>query len=146
MFEFISEFDHITSNGMELKIKEKNPGDGVQLPFYYWDVVVDGKTVGDISLRIGQNFHLYYNGNIGYWIDEDERGHGYAASACKMLVPIAKAHGMKSLFLACNEDNIPSYRTIESIGGRLLEICEIPKEYFAWYEGIPKHRIYKWDF
>ena len=27
----------------------------------------------------------------------------------------------------------------------LLEICEVPKEYFAWREGMEKQRIYRLD-
>lgn len=31
------------------------------------------------------------------------------------------------------------------LGGRLLKICEAPRDYFGWYEDIPRHRIYQLD-
>ncbi len=61
-----------------LKILEKNPGDEIMLPFYYYNIWVDNIIVGKISIRIGSNYHSYYNGNIGYGIEEEYRGNGYA--------------------------------------------------------------------
>ncbi len=125
-----------------MQIIEKRQGDGVMLPFYYWDICVNEKMVGKISLRIGRNFHTYYDGNVGYEVDEAYRGHGYSRKACLLLLPIAKAHGMKELLLTCKESNIASCKTIEGLGAKLLEIAEIPKEYFAWKEGMERQRIY----
>ena len=71
-------------------------------------------------MRIGNNFHSYYNGNIGYEIEEIFRGKNYALKACKLVLPIAKAHGMNELFLTCDENNIPSYKTIEKLGGEVV--------------------------
>lgn len=34
---------------------------------------------------------------------------------------------------------------IERLGARLLCITDVPRQYFAWYEGIPRHRIYQLD-
>ena len=56
---------------------------------------------------------------------------------------VARAHGMSRLYVTCTEDNTASYRTIEGLGGTLLEICDVPREYFAWFEGIKPHRIYQ---
>ena len=42
-----------------LRIREKAEGDGVLLPFYYYDILADGTPVGKISIRIGDNFHAY---------------------------------------------------------------------------------------
>ncbi len=143
MFTFLSQFNEIDGGTMTLKVIEKNPGDKVQVPFYYYDILVDGVPVGKISIRIGDNFHTYYNGHIGYEINEDTQGHGYAQRACELVLDVARAHGMSRLYMTCEEDNIASYRTIEKLGARLLEICDVPKEYFAWYEGIGRHRIYQ---
>ena len=143
MLPFSDRFDKITRGDMTLRVIEKNPGNGVLLPFYYYEILVDGAPVGKISIRIGENFHSYYNGHIGYEVDEEARGHGYARRACGLVLDVARFHGMSRLYLTCDEDNTASYRTIESLGGSLLEICDVPKEYFAWYEGIKRHRIYQ---
>ena len=143
MFTFLDCFNEINGGDMTLKIIEKSEGTAELLPFYYYDISVDGAPVGKISIRIGDNFHSYYNGHIGYEIDEGARGHGYARRACELVLDVARFHGMTRLYLTCDEDNTASYRTIEKLGGSLLEICDVPREYFAWYEGIPRHRVYQ---
>ena len=143
MFTFLDCFNEINGGDMTLKIIEKSEGTAELLPFYYYDIFVDEVPVGKISIRIGDNFHSYYNGHIGYEIDEGARGHGYARRACELVLDVARFHGMTRLYLTCDEDNTASYRTIEKLGGSLLEICDVPREYFAWYEGIPRHRVYQ---
>ena len=128
---------------MSLQIIEKNPGSAVQIPFYYFDILVNGVPVGRISIRIGENFHSYYNGHIGYEVFPEYRGHGYAARACELVLEVARFHGMRRLYLTCCKNNIASCRTIEKLGARLLEVCPVPESYFGWYEGIEDHRIYQ---
>lgn len=143
MFKFRDEFDLVTGDEVTLKIIDKYQRSEPELPFYWWDIFADGKPVGKISLRIGENFHSYYNGNIGYEVDSEHRGNGYAYMACKMVLSIAKLHGMDKLIISCEESNIASYKTIEKLGGKLLEIAEVPKKYFAWNEDMEKQRIYE---
>ena len=142
-FEFINEFDIITDNEIILKISEKYQGDDELLPFYYYDIYVDETVVGKISIRIGNNYHSYYNGHIGYEIDKEYRGSNYAYKASKLVFQVAKAHGMSELILSCDESNIASYKTIEKLGAELIETVKPPKNYFAYREDMEKQRIYK---
>lgn len=144
-FPFQDRFNRMDGGDVALQIRERAEAGRVQLPYYYYDILADDSPVGKISIRIGDNFHTYYNGHIGYEVDEGARGHGYARRACGLVLDVARFHGMTRLYVTCAEDNAPSYRTIEKLGGRLLEICEVPREYFAWYEGIPRHRVYQLD-
>lgn len=144
-FSFSDRFDTLNRGSMTLKLMEKKERGRVQLPYYYYDILVDGVPVGKISIRIGDNFHTSYNGHIGYEVDPEFQGHGYARQACELVLEVARFHGMPSVLLTCAEDNAPSYRTIERLGARLLCITSVPREYFAWYEGIPKHRVYQLD-
>ena len=145
-FAFSDAFDSLPGrDGMHLEILEKAPGDGVMLPFYYYTIYVGEQAVGAISIRIGDNYHSYYNGHVGYEIDEPWRGHRYALAALKLVLPVARHHGMRRLYLTCDASNEASRRIIEAAGGRLLEICPMPRDYFAWYEGIEDHRIYQLD-
>lgn len=144
-FAFQARFNRIEGGDIVLQIREKAEGGGPLLPFYYYDILAEGIPVGKISIRIGDNFHAYYNGHVGYEIDPEFQGHGYARRACELVLDVARAHGMTRLYLTCAEDNDPSRRTIEKLGGRLLEICEAPRAYFAWYEGMPRQRIYQLD-
>ena len=143
IFPFDTRFETLTDGNMTLRVIEKKEAGRVELPFYYYDICVRGTAVGKISIRIGDNFHTYYNGHIGYEVDEPYRGHGYAGRAARMVLEVARHHGMKSIYITCAEDNLASARTIEGLGAELAEICQVPREYFAWYEGIPRHRIYR---
>lgn len=143
MFTFTDRFDHLVNGPMALQITEKVPVGPDGLPFYFYGILINGTPVGKISIRIGTTFHTYYNGNIGYEVDEPHRGHGYARAACRMVLAVARFHGMASLYLTCAESNTASRRTIEGLGAELLEICEIPREYFAWRAGMERQRIYR---
>lgn len=144
-FPFNSRFDELGGVDFTLRLREKAEGGRVGLPYYYYDILAGGVPVGKISVRVGDNCHTYYNGHIGYEVDPEFQGHGYARRACELVLDAARFHGMGRLYITCAEDNAASYRTIEKLGGRLLEICEMPRDYFAWYEGIPRHRIYQLD-
>ncbi|MEF2561466.1 MAG: GNAT family N-acetyltransferase [Negativibacillus sp.] len=136
MFLFFNHFDTISGHPLTLKIIEKNPGDRQAIPFYYYNIFLSDsdQPIGKISLRVGHNFHSYYNGNIGYEIDLPYRGHHYAAAACQMLFPLAKAHGMEYLDITCDEDNIapakPSNTLVQncSKSAHLLKAIAIGKK------------------
>ena len=142
-FEFLSNIDAMSDGEIALRISQKYQGDDELLPFYYYDICVGDIAVGKISVRIGNNYHSYYNGNIGYEIDKEYRGNNYAYNACKLVLQVAKAHGMNELILTCDESNIASYKTIEKLGADLIEIVKPPEDYFAYREDMEKQRIYK---
>lgn len=142
-FEFLNRFDIISDSEITLRISQKYPGDDELLPFYYFDVFVGDIAVGKISIRIGSNYHSYYNGHIGYEIDKEYQGNNYSYKACKLVLQVAKAHGMDELILTCDESNIASYKTIEKLGAELIETVKPPKDYFAYHENMENQRIYK---
>lgn len=142
-FEFLNDFDILSDNEIILKISQKYQGDNELLPFYYYDICVNNIMVGKISIRIGNNYHSYYNGHIGYEINKEHRGSNYAYKASKLVLQVAKAHNMGELILTCDESNNASYKTIEKLGAELIEIVKPPKDYFAYREDMEKQRIYK---
>lgn len=141
-FPFQDKFDTVAGGEVSLRIIEKRQGNDIMLPFYYWNICVGGEVVGKISLRIGRNFHTYYDGNVGYEVDSQYRGHRYSQKACELLLPIAKFHGMNELLFTCKESNAASRNIIEGLGAKLLEIAEVPEEYFARKEGMERQRVY----
>ncbi len=142
-FMFFYDFDIISDGAIRLKISQKYKGDDELLPFYYYDIFVGDTAVGKISIRIGSNYHSYYNGNIGYEIDKEYRGNNYSYKACKLVLQVAKVHGMNELILTCDESNVASYKTIEKLGAELIEIVKPPEDYFAYRENMEKQRICK---
>lgn len=142
---FSNDFDFLESKRLSLQIIEKNPGNDVEIPYYYYEIIEKKtrKSVGKISIRIGCNFHSYYNGHIGYEIDQEYRGHNYALEAAKLVLEIAKFHQMEFLYLTCEENNYASIKTIEKLGGKLIDEKKPPKSYFGYYEGSGRYKIYK---
>lgn len=133
----------LQSDVLTLRLCETYAGDAVQLPFYYYDIFTVAQAhVGKISLRIGNNAQSCFNGHIGYEIELPHRGHGYALQACRLVLPIARAHGMQELFLTCAQSNIASRKTIERLGAQLLRVTQIPQSCFFWQPGIEPYCIY----
>ena len=104
------------------------PPERQKVPAYHFDICFrSGEKIGECSLRLGYIRRAYYGGNIGYGIDEAQRGHHYAEEACRILCRLARAHGMPYCIITCRPDNLPSRRTCERLGGELLEIAELPE-------------------
>ena len=114
---------------------------------YYFDIYLSNtsKRIGYIDLRLGHSDYLYYLGNIGYRIDEHWRGHHYALSACKMVLPFAKQRGMEYLIITCDPDNLASKRTLEELGGTFLGRKKIPLHHALYLEGFKAKLIYRYN-
>ena len=82
---------------------------------------------GHLGLRIGStpDLELYY-GHVGYNVYPPARGNHYAERSCRLLLPLARAHGMRVLWITCNPDNMASRKTCERLGGQLVEIIDVP--------------------
>ena len=117
------------------------------LPAYYFNICLpDGTRIGNCDLRIGHYDKTYIGGNVGYGIEEPYRGHHYAAKACRLLFGLAKKHGMPYLLITCAPTNLPSRRTCEYLGGKLLEIVELPESHDLRVESGHTHEcVYRFD-
>ena len=101
------------------------------VPAYAFHVKVTGSDapVGRINLRIGTNEHIQrYAGNLGYQIEAAHRGRRLAERAIRLILPIARSHGMTEIWVGCNPDNHASRRTCERLGAELVEIIDVPRE------------------
>ena len=118
------------------RVSEKASFDGVPTVFY--DIYVSGSNlkVGKCDLRLKNDGFMYYYGNVGYNIKEPYRGHHYAYYACKILFKIAKEEfGLNELIITCNPDNDASYKTLKRLGGKLVEIAQIPYDHELYEKG-----------
>ena len=147
VFEFANEFNELQDDKVMLRIIEKNPGDNKMIPFYYYDILEkkSQRQIGKVSIRIGHNYHSYYNGNIGYEINEEARGHNYSYYASKLVLGVAVYHGMKNIYITCSESNAASRKIIERLGADLVKTVDVPHDYFGYYDGMDKQCIYKKD-
>ena len=133
-----------------LKIRETAAADETKgfVPCYRFNIVrlSDHAKVGEIDLRLGYVRNTYYGGNIGYNVIEEFRGNGYAGKACKLVFQIARAHQMPYVIISCDKKNAPSRKTLEHLGGTLLETC-VPASYSGVYrDGMrSEHCIFRYD-
>lgn len=103
-------------------------------PAYRFDMLVQGAKVGTISLRVGDDERLVrYAGHVGYSVDEPWRGRRLAERATRLLLPLARAHGLDPLWIGCNPDNAPSRRTLERLGATFFETVALPPDYVRYY-------------
>jgi predicted acetyltransferase len=133
-----------------LALSESGPGNPAtgQIPFYKFHFMVEGsdKPAGNISLRIGSTDDLIlYFGHIGYGVEPAFQGHHYAARACRLLLPLARAHGLNTLWITCNPENTASRRTCEWLGAVLVEIVDIPRRCDLYRQGERKKCRYSLD-
>jgi predicted acetyltransferase len=90
----------------------------------------DGGYAGRIRLRVGWNDEvIQYAGHVGYAVEAGHRGHRYAERACRMILPLAKRHGMTHLWITCQPDNMPSRRTLERLGAECVGVIDVPTGY-----------------
>jgi predicted acetyltransferase len=121
----------------------RNPGDTPRghVPYYYFwmhlrspDAPVE--IAGSVSLRIGDTDDLrLYVGNIGYNVFPPARGHHYAQRASRLVLDIARAHGMRELWITCNPDNWASRRTCERLGSEMIDIVAVPADHPLYERG-----------
>lgn len=141
---FKEENFHLQNEVLILALIETAEGDQQILPYYYYDIILKSSMmkVGKISIRIGHNYHSYYNGNIGFEIYEDYQGHNYSLIASRLVINAVLSHEMKYLNVTCNKSNVASNKTIMKLGGKLMETVVPPNDYVFFFPGMEEQNIY----
>ena len=100
-----------------------------EVPAYVFNICLhNGRVVGQIDIRVGESEYLnMYGGQIGYGISRMFRGKGYAFKACQLIKEVALDHGMQQLWITCNTDNLPSIKTCQRLGAKLVAKVDVPK-------------------
>jgi predicted acetyltransferase len=126
-----------------------NSGSGVLPAYHFWMRVKDNSELpmaGGIGLRIGNTYEaVMYSGHVGYHVYPPAQGHHYAERACRLLLPLARQHGIDPLWITCNPDNFASRRTCERLGAALVEIVPVPVEHPLYQRGETEKCRYRID-
>ncbi len=97
----------------------------------------DGYPIGMSRLRTRLNDALLkFGGHIGFCIRPTERGRRAALILLTMTLQKAREIGIPRALLTCDEDNAPSWRTIEHCGGVLEKIEAGERYYWISTEGL----------
>jgi tagatose 1,6-diphosphate aldolase len=125
---------------LSLVLGERRRPDGgiTEVPTYCFHLMVLGLAipVGHLNLRIGDTPNLVlYQGHIGYGVQSPWRGRRYAARATRLVIPLARQHGLETIWITCDPDNEPSRRTCEIVGAQWVETLDVPKDALAYRHG-----------
>jgi predicted acetyltransferase len=142
--------DGLVDRDLRLILTETYPGDPAinHVPAYKFKMTLVGQdeAIGRIQLRIGNTRHIVmYAGHIGYSVDPEYRGRRYAARGCRLLFPLARRHGLKTLWVTCDPDNMASRRTCELAGATLVEIVDLPEDTDMFRRGERQRCRYRID-
>lgn len=148
-FEFLDP-GPLVNGDLELVLEEQRPAEPARgyVPVYRFRMAPAGgnEKLGSIDLRVGNPFSMVlYGGHIGYGVEPEHRGHHYAARACRLLMPLARRHGLRALWITCNPENAASRRTCELAGAEFVEIVDLPPESEMYREGERRKCRYRLD-
>jgi predicted acetyltransferase len=111
---------------------------------YYRMLSSTGEYVGDINLRLDSSQAIIrYAGHIGYEVFAEHRGHRYAAKAVRLMIPIAREHGIDPLWITCDPENVASRRTLELAGAEYIETVSILYNNAIFLAGQSRKRRYR---
>jgi len=153
LFDDFIEVPALNDGEIHLVCVDKKPAipEKKYVPCYVFAICKGGEKIGELNLRIGyrgfgpDSSSLYYGGQIGYNINEKYRGNGYAGRACRLIIPVAKAHGMSKLLITNNVANIASRRVCEKLGARFLRVVRIPEWHDLYQRGQRYENIFEWS-
>ena len=106
----------------DLEDSRKIPADRV--PSTFMCAFLGDEIVGRVSIRHGLSVYIKeVGGHIGYGVVPRFRGRGIAKLILSQSLDFCRGQGLKDVLLTCDEDNIPSYRVFEALGGVFGRHC-----------------------
>ncbi len=124
-----------------------DPGRG-WVPYYVFHILMADtrQRAGEIHLRIGNTEPIrLYGGHVAYGIRPPYRGRHFAGRALRLVMPLARRHGLAELWITCNPENLASRRTCEFAGAEFIEIVDLPPGVDMYREGERRKCRYRLD-
>jgi predicted acetyltransferase len=149
VFQFLDPGE-LTEGEVVLRLAAAHPADPAKgwVPCYAFHIVntATGAKAGEIRLRVGdsENLRLYW-GHVGYDVEPESRGRHFAARALRLIMPLARRHGLSELWITCNPENIASRRTCELAGAEFIGIVDLPPHLEMYRRGDRRKCRYRLD-
>lgn len=145
MFRFM-ETGVLSDGELELRLALNAPGDKDTVPAYHFDLRLGQRRIGGIRFRVASTPDIkLYAGNLGYNVDPEFRGRRFAERACRLLIPLARAHRFDHLWITCDPDNHASRITCERLGAVLVETIVLPEDLDMYQDGEREKCRYRLD-
>ncbi len=129
---------------LELDRVDAPDGSRWSAPAYRFAMVVNNAHAGTISLRVGDHERLVrYAGQVGFAVDPPFRGQRLAERATRLLLPLARVHGLDPLWITCNPDNVASIHTLQRLGAAFVEGVDLPPDYDRYADGERRKLRYR---
>ena len=134
-----------TEKQLPVRTEKKPVETGVtKAPTYVFAVCLGGEKIGEVSLRVGYGEWAYFAGQVNCDINAHHRGKGYATRACRLMVPVAKAHGMEKLLIASVHGNAAAKRVCEKLGAKFLRTVLLPEWMPLYRDGGRYVDVFEW--
>ena len=122
----------IKGERISLVIDKFVPEDKIKgyVPAILYHVVLNknNEIIGHCSARVGWNESMYYCGHIGYSINEEYRGNGYAVEAVNLIKKVFKVNNIGVVYITNSPDNHASIRVCEKLGAKFVERREFSEQ------------------
>lgn len=138
--EELAKIDRDASAFLASLVDRKAEGEPVKLPdgsvvprlpgYRRW--LWDGEFCGSIGLRWQPGTEAlppHCLGHIGYAVVPWKHRRGYATEALRLLLPAARAEGLRYVEITTDPENVASQRVIEANGGVLFERFAKPSQF-----------------
>lgn len=103
---------------VQRELTESNPA-AVPAHLFFLADTESSRLLGAIQIRhhIDHPNLIETGGHIGYGVCPSERRKGYATKMLALAIPEARKIGLSRLLVTCKDENIGSWKVIESNGG-----------------------------
>ena len=139
---------YIPGNDISLQIVVNNKTDLTNVHHYIY-YIIDNNTneiIGELMIYQTDNPNTFlYCENVGIEIYEKYRYKGYSKKAFELAKTVLKMLGFSKVILTCEKDNIPSYKSMEKNGARFIDERKVPKNNFAYEDGLRNIKVYEYD-
>lgn len=127
-----------------LRLTEGNEEKGFAPGYHFRVLISESVDVGHVNIRVGNSEHVTRcAGHVGFEIHPEHRGKKYSSKACEALARFI-SDALGSVIITTDPDNVASVKTIERIGGVLMDEVDVPPTDPHYARGSRQKRRYRW--